>query len=666
MLPMPLSIGNAVTAVFVRLRTRRRARASSPPSRQSILRILAALLIPGVLPLSASAAEILIEPSVGFHGVFQLGRPFPLQVTLDNIGQPADGILEVQVWKRGATQGSLPYPSLHRREVFLPARSRRTVQFTVDPDLLSRPLTIRFTSPAATASRELDLRAYFSPAPVVLSVSGGSALSLTSLGASFTNRIVALDLAELPPEARAMLGVSHLVLYEQSLRDLSRTQLQALEDWLASGGRMVIIGSLNFTLYQEPQLARFLPVKVTGVKRTTFAPHGGTAPIAGVWAQTGTVVRGRGVSGSQDLPVLVEDDWGRGKVVYLALDAGRPPLSAWSGLPKLLESLLAPATGDKSSIRPQWNETIFSQLLLGPSFVSSYIPTRALFFSILGYLAGIVVLGRLWQRRRMGLRALAALCCGWIVCAAAAGYFFFTRDSLTQDGVLLEASVLESAGDGYVDAQTNVALFSTQRREYSLGFGRGWLDLMPLPAPSHAQPEQSLVYRHGGGVTRVQLPLQQWDYRLLRTRSVERFGLSATIEQQDGRLSLKVKNESGRALTDCWLVAPGMRVALGDLASGESWAREFPLGGDGGAQNSGRDPDQVSLRDMTFKEKPHEILFPAFFPQDAADAPWRRRAALFFGWVKDPGPRLDVGDPRIRPQSYALYRAIVPLAAEEE
>ena len=328
--------------------------------------------------------------------------------------------------------------------------------------------------------------------------------------------------------------------------------------------------------------------------------------------------------------MLVEDDWGRGKVVYLALDAGRPPLSAWSGLPKLLESLLAPATGDKSSVRPQWNETIFSQLLLGPSFVSSYIPTRALFFSILGYLAGIVVLGRLWQRRRVGLRVLAALCCGWIVCAAAAGYFFFTRDSLTQDGVLLEASVLESAGDGYVDAQTNVALFSTQRREYSLGFGRGWLDLMPLPAPSHAQPEQSLVYRHGGGVTRVQLPLQQWDYRLLRTRSVERLGLSATIEQQDGRLSLKVKNESGRALTDCWLVAPGMRVALGDLASGESWAREFPLGGDGGAQNSGRDPDQVSLRDMTFKEKPHEILFHRVLPAGRRGRPLAQEGGAFF------------------------------------
>ena len=130
---------------------------------------------------------------------------------------------------------------------------------------------------------------------------------------------------------------------------------------------------------------------------------------------------------SQGLPVLVENDWGKGKVTYLALDAGRPPLSTWNGLPKFLQSLLTPAAGENLSLRPQWSEAIFSQLLLSPSFVSTYIPTRSLFFAIVGYLAGVVVLSRLWQRRRMTRRTLALSCCGWILCAAAAGYLFFSR-----------------------------------------------------------------------------------------------------------------------------------------------------------------------------------------------------------------------------------------------
>jgi len=630
--------------------------------------LLGMLLLP-----AAAAAEILIESKVGFHGVFQLGRPFPLEVNLNNIGRPADGILEIQVWKRGATRGGDPYLILQRREVFLPARSRRTVQFTIDPDFLSRPLKIQFTSPAAAASRELDLRGHFSPAPVVLSVSEGSAVPLTSLGASLTNRIVALTLAELPPEARALLGVSHLVLYDQSLRDLSRAQLAALDDWLAAGGRMVIIGSLNFTLYQEPQLARYLPVRVTGVKRTAFVPHGEAGKgkaIADVWAQTATVLRGKIVTESQGLPVLVENNWGRGKVIYLALDAGRPPLSTWNGLPKFLQSLLTPAAGEKPSLRPQWSETIFSRLLLSPSFISSYIPTRSLFFVIVGYLAGVVVLSRLWQRRRITLRTLVLSCCGWILCAATAGYLFFSRGGQVPDGVLLAATVMENAGDGYVEAQTNLALFSTQLREYSLAFGRGWMDSMPLAAPAYSQPGQSLVYRHGGGVTRVQLPLKEWGFKFLRAHYLDRLRLSAAIERQGEQLLLKVQNQSGKDLTDCWLVAPGTRIALGDLPKGESWTKVFPLGaagGDYGGQNRGRGADEAGLGEITFNDKTRNILFHAsFFPRDVAEAPWRSGAAIFFGWVRDPEPRFEIGDPRIRVHNYALYRVIVPLAEAGE
>jgi len=52
-----------------------------------------------VTALSAvtAGAEIAIEARVGFHGVFQLGRPFPLEIELVNSGRPAEGTLDVQV-----------------------------------------------------------------------------------------------------------------------------------------------------------------------------------------------------------------------------------------------------------------------------------------------------------------------------------------------------------------------------------------------------------------------------------------------------------------------------------------------------------------------------------------------------------------------------------------
>jgi hypothetical protein len=278
--------------------------AATSSHRARLRRRVLLLLLLAAWPLAARAAEVLIEPKIGFGGVFQLGRPFPLEVRLNNIGRTVDGVVEVEVWKRGAPPTGA-YPARYRREVLLPARASRTVGFTVDPELLSRPLTIRFTAATTSASRELDLRGHYSPSPLVLSVSGGGTLPLTSLAASFTNRIIPLAAAALPPDARALAGVSHLVLYDQSLRDLAQPQLQALDDWLAAGGQLVIVGSLNFALYQEPKLARFLPARVTGATRVSFvdpSAAGASTTIDGVWAQTVSDVTGRTVSASRGLP----------------------------------------------------------------------------------------------------------------------------------------------------------------------------------------------------------------------------------------------------------------------------------------------------------------------------------------------------------------------------
>jgi hypothetical protein len=264
---------------------------------------------------------------------------------------------------------------------------------------------------------------------------------------------------------------------------------------------------------------------------------------------------------------------------------------------------------------------------------------------------------------------LALSCCGWILLCGTAGFVFFSRGGQVPDGVLLTATVMESAGDGYVEAQTNLAVFSTQLREYTLAFGRGWTDLTPLPAPVYAQPNQTLVYRHGGGNTRLQLPLKEWGFRLLRSRYLVRFPLSAAIEPQGSRLLLKVQNQSGKDLTDCWLVAPGTRVALGDLPKGESWTKTLPLGpaASHGDQSSTRSADEISLRDVTFNDKTRDILFhSSFFARDGMDAAWRSGAALFFGWIKDPEHRIEIDDPRIRVHKYALFRLIVPIGGAED
>lgn len=618
------------------------------------------------------AAEILIEPHVGFHGVFQLGRPFPLEVELHNLGRPAEGVLEVQVWRGGATKGGNPYPLLYRKEIFLPAQARKTVQFTIEPDFVSRPLAITFAAPNTRASRELDLRRYFSPVPVMLLVSEGLSISPIAQASFASNRLVSLSLAELPVDPRALLGVSHLILYETSLRELSRSQVLALDTWLSAGGRMVILGSLNYALYQEPALGRFLPVRVTGTKRIAFVPSLGknqpAVPLADVWAQSSTVTGGTVLVEAQGLPVLVEASRGKGRVTYYSLDIGRPPLSRWEGLPELLQRLLTPAAGDDPAPRSQWDDSIFSQLVLSPSFISAYVPNRLLFLAMVGYGIGLGVVTWFWQRKRFAAQALLIGCAAWAVLTGAAGYALFSRGGNIPDGVLLVATVIESNADGYVETQSNLALFSTQIRRYNLQIERGWVELTPVASRSREAPEPAVVIQEGGGASSYQLSLREWDYRLFRLRGVERFAVRAVFEPLGDRLLMKVNNQSGKDLTDCWLVLPGRRYALGDIPRGASWNRTYALGGAKPAEEVGSmRAEGVNFRDLTFADKTREILFhSSFFPRTSAAAPWNGAAAVFFGWVKDPERRVRVDDPRIRAQDYTLFRAVVALGGAED
>ncbi|MGE5820820.1 MAG: hypothetical protein ACM37Z_22535 [Deltaproteobacteria bacterium] len=616
----------------------------------------------------------MIDSRVGFHGVFRLGRPFPLEIEISNSGRSAEGTVEVRIWKGGATKGGAPYPLLYRREIFVPAQSHKTVQFTVDPDFISRPLTITFSSVAGESKQEIDLRRYFSPAPVMLLVSEADLLPPLSPAPSSPSRLLSVSAAELPADPRAWLGVSHLILYDQSLRDLSRAQLFALDGWIATGGKMLILGSLNYALYQEPAISRFLPVRVTGAKRVAFIPPLGkserTVAPAEAWAQASTVTAGKIIAEAGGLPILVENKRGKGRITYLAFDVGRPPLSQWNGLSGLLQNLLGPAVSDDAPPRTRWDDTVFSQLMLSPSFASAYVPTGSLFLAISCYLMGMGVYCWFWQRKQLPVRTLLVGFTLLVTIAASAGYLVFSRSGHTPDAVLLSATVMEDSDDGYVEAQSNIALFSTQVRPYNIQLEGNWIDWTPVSTPTREGAGTTVVLQAGGGSSRYRLELREWDYRLFRMRSVSRFPLRAELEPQGDKLLMKIDNESAKDLTECWLVLPGQRYPLGDIARGATRRQVFPLtpaktSDDGSI--AGRSA-AIDFRELSFTEKTRDVLFHAsFFPRDGEATPWAGgAAAVFFGWVKNPEARLRVDDPRVQVQEYALFRTVIPLAGSED
>jgi hypothetical protein len=150
-------------------------------------------------------------------------------------------------------------------------------------------------------------------------------------------------------------------------------------------------------------------------------------------------------------------------------------------------------------------------------------------------------------------------------------------------------------------------------------------------------------------------------------RFVGRFPVQVNFEQQGEKLLLKVVNHSTKDLTECWLLVPGQRFALGHIPRGSSQTKLFSLPGVNANERIGGRSDAVDFREVSFKDKTRDILFhSSYFPRDGEATRWGGRAMVFFGWVKEPDPRVSVDDPRIRNHDYTLFRIISPLAGSEE
>jgi hypothetical protein len=249
----------------------------------------------------------------------------------------------------------------------------------------------------------------------------------------------------------------------------------------------------------------------------------------------------------------------------------------------------------------------------------------------------------------------------------AAGYFHFSHGGNIPDGVLLVSTVLENNGDGFVDTQTNLALFSTQLRQYDLQLERGWIDLTPVASRARADAEPAVVTQDAGGVSRYRLQLREWDYRLFRMRRVDPFPFAAEFATQGDQLLVRVDNRSAKDLINCWLLVPGQRFDIGVIARGASWRRTFPLSNATAKEATGAArPETMGLREVTFADKTRDILFhSSIFPRDG-DPRLAGGAAVLFGWVKDPEARVRIDDSRIQAQNYALFRAVFPLASGED
>ncbi len=166
-----------------------------------------------------------------------------------------------------------------------------------------------------------------------------------------------LELDDLPPASAAWRSLDVLLFSDTDTGDLSPAQSEALDTWIAAGGRLIIAGGPGWqrTLAGIGDLS---PVSLTGTATLTDLAVLGAYTFSEPPEGPAQITTGDPVHGAEvlleidDVPVIIERSVGYGAIDYLAFD---PPLHGWRGMTGVYRNLLADPSQPPSWRQPQRN-----------------------------------------------------------------------------------------------------------------------------------------------------------------------------------------------------------------------------------------------------------------------------------------------------------------------
>jgi hypothetical protein len=656
------------------------------------------------LPVAAQSDTSALEMSVeaAYSGNVKNGEWLPLWVSLENQGPDVDGELRVRVTSgNGAVNYAVPVP--------LPTGARKRVPLYVLPNSFSRELEVQLYADGEyvkSAKTNVLPQMNISYMVGILAPEKGALSLISGVQLPGQNRpIVLVDIAsgDLPDRPEGLRSFDALVINDLDTSTLSQGQRDALENWVRSGGRLVIGGGpgaeKSFSglapalaavqpdnlveLSELPSLAAYAntdPVRVPG----PFLAASGSEAASGS-AQINTLA-------SQDgLPLVQELQVGSGVVDFVALDLAGDPFDAWSGTTPFWETLLSPGAMYPTNIPPDvpQRQMIADQMNYALSSLPALdLPSvRGLALMLLLYILVVGPVNYLVLRWRNRLQ-LAWVTIPVITLVFSAGTFALGFSLRGNDIILNKVALVELQADGTGRSSTFYGLFSPAQRAYEVEVPNSSL----LSSLSTYYDPWSGVPGTGSEITFVQsdpglvrgLSVNQWSMQGFQSEATwTDFGqiTSDLVVDRDG-IHGTVRNDTQATLKDARLIM-GMRFAtIGDLAPGETREINLAMPEDNSFQFNNdigwllfQDQYSTSItpsRDLDVKRTMVSAIFQngagterSFPISSKLSAGSGSQQPILIGWLDEVPPEIKVNDRAVQEQANALAFQTLPYRLAE-
>lgn len=648
------------------------------------LAIVALILLVAAAPAGAQPA-IRLDVTPFMDGLVKHGEWLPLRVRLENDG--AGTTVRVQVPVRRSATGR----DVYARTVELPRGARKEIALYVMSNTFSQSLTVQVL-PTDENDPLLTRDVAVTPVEnivytvgIVRGDTGGDGLDpLSTLEVDRPEiRIVTIPLTSLPDRFEGLRSLDLLVVTGVDTSGLSSAQQDALTLWVNQGGVLALGGGLDAdgVLAGLPGELQPVDVQREAILETlpAFADVGGeevrvSGPFLAARAEPRDAAT---VRVEQDgLPLVVEERFGRGSVLWLALDPAQPPFDAWAGTDEFWSGLLAPYAAYPRTLPPDVSPRRFGEDQIAwalNNLPSLELPSLGLLVPLLAvYIVVVGPLNYFLLRRRRRLE-LAWITIPALTVAFSAGAYGFGLSARGTDAILHQISVVEPVpATDLAVARTYVGVFSPARRSYRTHFSNDVLIETLTTDQFGARRDVgagALTVQQGAPTVVEGLAVDQWTLRALAGDTVVRdgYGFDAALVAEEERIVGTVRNRSSTTIRDAAVVVGGEIDRLGDLAPGAvaevtvaaPTTRRFePLA----FRLLSDTPPDSGRREVELKR---QILNAVFDQPVGRETGEPEMSVMLVGWADDAPVTVRLGDTSPTVMQTTLVRAPLRVALEE-
>lgn len=554
-----------------------------------------------------ATAQITMEAQLGLQGTVRLEKWNLVTVHLENAGASFVGTLGVRI-QRGSDFRKDLHITTFTQTVELPHRSRKRLHFVVPITSISHPVEVFLRQhEQILVQRHLNLRDAFNAEHVILGVTGDLSLDFLATAFQRHTRVAYLSPRTLPQRWSGYDTVSAVVVKGVSLQTMTETQVTALRQWIARGGTLVVAGDSQYGLLQEPYMRALLPVEVLGIQQLEGLPAFAEAyrealPSAPLLAIQSRLTHGRILVGTAAAPLLVERSFGKGRVVFLAVDYAAQPLLAWAGGKALWKDMLQPAEeidfgrvfaelGLLDDAHP------IVKLLRRP--LLAYPSHMALSVFLIVYGGGLGLL--FWRmgkpHARLGRYWLTVVLV--VLAGTAVAYGVFAEPSLRRSALVIDVAAMEILPDtDYTHTQSYVGLFSPRGGSYELTFQAPETILRHTFHRGSGQAGRDIEIVAGDPFIMRGITLDPWMLRVFSTESMMPAPLQIKAWRHATGLTMQVKNRGAMPLQGPIVVYRGKLFLLDALAPGAEIFEDLYT-----TSHAGEGPQEM-LWQALFKRRP--------------------------------------------------------------